>query len=61
MNAPWPKRPDGSNKTMGEMTPAERRAQFTAACQRLKAEFERPEVQAALQAALDVADSEVKK
>lgn len=41
----WPKRPDGTNKTMGEMTPEERREQFEAAAQRLKAELESPEMQ----------------
>jgi hypothetical protein len=48
----WPKRPDGSNKTMGEMTSEERRVQFAAACQRVKAEFEHPKMQEMFQRVL---------
>lgn len=33
----WPKRDDGTNKNMGEMTPAERREQWQAAVDRYKA------------------------
>jgi hypothetical protein len=44
----WPKREDGTNKTMGEMTKEERREQTTASLLRLKAEFEEPKMQKAL-------------
>jgi hypothetical protein len=44
----WPKHPDGSNKRVGDMTPEESRAVFKAAGERVKAQFERPAVQAAL-------------
>ena len=44
----WPKRPDGTNKTMGEMTPEERREQMEAAVLRLKAELEHPKMQEAM-------------
>lgn len=33
----WPTRPDGTNKTMGEMTPEERREQWAGAVDRYKA------------------------
>lgn len=36
----WPKREDGTNKTMGEMTRDERRAQFKASIVRIKVEME---------------------
>jgi hypothetical protein len=42
--ADWPKRPDGTNKTMGEMTPEERKAQVQASLGRLKAELENPKI-----------------
>lgn len=42
LHVPWPKRPDGSNMTMGEMTPEQRRAQWKAAVLRVKAKCERP-------------------
>lgn len=48
----WPTRPDGSNMTVGEMTPEQRRAVFAAAVQRTKAHFERPEVRAGIAAVL---------
>lgn len=48
----WPTRADGTNKTVGEMTQAERREVFTASTQRLSAEFQRPEVQAGFAAVL---------
>jgi len=38
----WPKRPDGSNKRVGEMTLDEKRRVFTNACNALKPEFEDP-------------------
>jgi hypothetical protein len=44
----WPKRPDGSNKTVGEMTPAEKREQFAKAAKRVQAEFEDPAMQKAV-------------
>ena len=31
----WPKRADGSNMTIGEMSPADRRAQVAASCHRV--------------------------
>lgn len=39
MQSTWPKRPDGTNMTMGEMTKEQRREQTRAAVGRLKAEF----------------------
>lgn len=33
----WPTRPDGSNKTFGEMTAAEQREQLAASNKRIKA------------------------
>ncbi len=36
----WPKHPDGTNKTMGEMTPEERREQTMLSCERLRKKFE---------------------
>jgi len=42
----WPKRPDGSNMTMGEMTAEQRLVQWRAAATRFKAEIEQPHVQA---------------
>lgn len=50
---PWPKRPDGSNKTMGEMTQEERRAQTTAACRKLEREFAQPAFQDAIRRVLE--------
>jgi hypothetical protein len=38
----WPTRADGSNKKIGEMTPAERQAVTAAAARRLKAEADDP-------------------
>lgn len=49
----WPKHQDGSPKKMGEMTPEEREACWTQAAQKVKAELERPEVQARLAAVLN--------
>ena len=49
----WPKRPDGSNMTIGEMTPEQRREQFRRSVLRIKAEFEHPATQAKIQAVLD--------
>lgn len=49
----WPKRPDGSNKTVGEMTPEEKRAAFQGAAQRVKAELEHPATQKAIKDFLD--------
>lgn len=40
-DADWPKRPDGSNKSVGEMTPAERERVMRASVDRLKPEFAR--------------------
>jgi len=48
VSQPWPTRPDGSNKTVGEMTPAERKQVFTDAAARLKDQFEHPAFRAAL-------------
>lgn len=48
----WPKHESGRNKLVGEMTPDERKAVFSAATARLKAEFEHPETQAKLAAVL---------
>jgi hypothetical protein len=47
---PWPTRPDGTNKTFGEMTREEQRVQMKAAGRRLEAEFAEPARQAALAA-----------
>ena len=44
----WPKHPDGQNMKMGEMTPEQRREQWKAAVARVKANIERPEMQAQL-------------
>lgn len=41
----WPKRADGSNMTIGEMTREQAREQTRLACLRLKRDFERPEMQ----------------
>lgn len=35
----WPKREDGTNKTIGQMTRDERREQFAASANRIKAEM----------------------
>lgn len=48
----WPKHESGRNKRVGEMTPAERKAAFSAATSKLKAEFEHPDTQAKIQAVL---------
>lgn len=48
---PWPTRPDGSNKTMGEMTPDEQRAQWKDAVASVKRDFENPAFRAALRLA----------
>lgn len=56
----WPKRPDGSNKTVGEMTREERSAVFKAATARLKAEFEHPKVQDAIARILNDDDGEAR-
>jgi len=50
--APWPTREDGSNKTVGEMTPDEMRAVMKAASERTKRHFERPEMQDGIRAFL---------
>jgi hypothetical protein len=39
MQSTWPKRADGTNMTMGEMTPEQQREQVRASVGRLKAEF----------------------
>ena len=49
----WPKRPDGTNMTMGEMTPEQRREQWRLAAKRVKGEFEQPAVKEKLNAILD--------
>lgn len=49
----WPKREDGSNKTVGEMTSEEKREVFKASAARLKAEFENPLIQEKLKHALN--------
>jgi hypothetical protein len=43
----WPKRPDGSNMTMGEMTPEQRREQMRLAAQRVKAKMEKTDARRA--------------
>lgn len=50
--ADWPKHESGRNKRVGEMTPAERKAVFSAATAKLKAEFEHPDTQAKIAAVL---------
>lgn len=52
MSAQWPKRADGSPKTMGEMTSVERRQQTQAAVAKTQAYFNRPEVKAAIERSL---------
>ena len=42
----WPKHPDGRPMKMGEMTRDQQRVQIKASVQRVKAEFEAPEMQA---------------
>ena len=37
LHVPWPKRPDGSNMSIGEMSPEDRKAQLRAAAERFKA------------------------
>lgn len=49
----WPKRPDGSNMTIGEMTPQQKREQFGAAALRVEAEFRTPSMRAAIARALE--------
>lgn len=49
----WPKRDDGTNKTIGEMTAEERRAAFSASVERLRAEFSNPHVIAGISAVLE--------
>jgi hypothetical protein len=48
----WPKRPDGSNMSVGEMTPEQRRAVFGEAVRQTKRYFERPDVRAGIAAAM---------
>lgn len=36
---PWPKRPDDSNMSLGEMSPEDRRAQMKAVAKRFKAKY----------------------
>lgn len=38
-STPWPKRPDGTNKTMGEMTADEQKAQWKASSERVRRQF----------------------
>lgn len=58
---PWPLHPDGRPKKMGEMTPAERRAQFTDAVQQVKATMERPGMREAMAEFVDgIADAQPK-
>ncbi len=45
----WPKRDDGSNKTVGEMTPDERREVFKRSAERNRRLFERPDFQKAIE------------
>ncbi len=52
----WPTRADGQNKTVGEMTPEERREVIAAAAQRVKAQFEAPKAQAAFSRLLNEED-----
>ena len=44
----WPKRPDGSNKSMGEMTREEQKAVLRPILADLKRELESPEFRATL-------------
>lgn len=53
MTPRWPTHPDGRPKKMGELTPAERRAQVRTAMARLKQEMESPEFAEALKRAAD--------
>lgn len=53
---PWPKRPDGTNKTMGEMTREERRAQWKDAAERARVTFSDPRIRAAIEATTHPAD-----
>jgi hypothetical protein len=45
----WPKHADGRNKKIGEMTREEARTVTKAACHRVQAHFDRPEVQAGIE------------
>lgn len=49
----WPIKEDGRPYKMGELSREEQRHQFKVAYAKLQAEFEHPEVQAKLAAALD--------
>lgn len=49
----WPKRANGTNKTIGEMTRDEKDAVFAGAAARLRAEMEDPAHQAAVQRVLE--------
>lgn len=51
--ANWPTHPDGTNKRVGDMTPEERKRVFAEAAARVKADFERPEVQRRMAELLD--------
>lgn len=53
MDSGWPKRADGSNMTMGEMTPEQRRHQMKLAAERAKKRFENPAMADKIAAAID--------
>jgi hypothetical protein len=55
----WPKRPDGSNMTVGEMTPEDARRVTREAAERLKAQFADPARKARIQAVLDAAEKKL--
>lgn len=55
----WPKRPDGSNMSIGEMTPEDARRVMREAAERFKAKFEDPAHQARIQAVLDTAEKKL--
>jgi hypothetical protein len=41
---PWPRRPDGTKMTMGEMTPWQRREQLAASAKRFQKRMDDPRV-----------------
>lgn len=53
LDTPWPSHPDGRRKTVGEMTPEERKAQFKDAAHRVKETMEAPAMRQAIQEFVD--------
>lgn len=49
----WPMRPDGTRKTMGELSPEQQKAILREVCAKLKAELESPPAQAFFRAFLN--------